>query len=175
MPYRDYAQPPPTPMERLQDLGDHLRELAVRVREAVAEAVGETLSRLARDAARQWLGHPAKPDPYSGDYDRHRDDADPWADDEPEDDYGPPMTARQSSAGTTGARRTLLSGLLWAAGWCLRKRCPPLAAIAATLAAMTTGGWRRSDSPAVDVLGAVAEVLALQRALNAGSAAPDPI
>ena len=48
--------PPPSPIDRVQALAEHLTLLGGRVKEAVAEAVTETLARMARNAAERILG-----------------------------------------------------------------------------------------------------------------------
>ena len=60
---RYYYEELPTPLERVQALAEHLNLLALRVREAVAHAVSETVARLAHDATNQLM------DRFAGDVD----------------------------------------------------------------------------------------------------------
>jgi hypothetical protein len=172
--------PPDVPAaDRLRDLGAHLRDLADRVREAVAEAVGETLGRLARDAARRWLGRSAPSSrPYPTDHRARQDD--PWADDDPwEEHEAPPRqhpdAAPADSPGhSTGIGRALVTGLLWAAGWWLRRKYRTVAAVTAAIAAITAAAWPAADMPVLDTLGAAAEALTAHRAIDTGADALDP-
>ena len=157
------------------------RELADRVREAVAEAVGETLGRLARDAARRWLGRPGSTSSRQyPSYQRARPEADPWADDDPwEGDDRPAHrggdpTPADPPAHANGIGRVLVTGLMWAAGWWLRRRYRAASAVAAALAAVTAAAWPAADAPVLDTLGAAAEALTAHRALDTGAIALDP-
>jgi hypothetical protein len=81
--------PYPTPARRLGELGEHLGAIAHRVREAVADAVGETVARIARDAVDGLLGRrPARPPPrpVRPPSRAPSDDYDPRADDPADDD-----------------------------------------------------------------------------------------
>lgn len=175
--------PPDVPAaDRLRDLGHHLRDLADRVREAVAEAVGETLGRLARDAARRWLGRrpgarPGRPAERHPPPAAARDpwDDDPWTDDAPD---RPPMPAPGPAAAgrfAPGIGRVLVTGLVWAGGWWVRRKYRAAAAVAAAVVAVATAAWPTPDSPVLDTLGAAAEALSAHHALAAGadSLAPD--
>lgn len=174
-----YFEPQTVPAwDRLRDLGAHLRELAQRVREAVAEAVGETLGRIARDAARQWLSRDSSVEPtthYRPQYSETRRQANPWTDEDPwsgpEVDEVPAPTAHE--VGPTPFRkvgRAALAGTLWLAGWLVRKKYPPLAALITAVAGVTVGqGWM-AQSPALDV----AEILTAHQAIASGADALDP-
>lgn len=173
-----YYPPDVPPADRLRDLGAHLRELADRVREAVAEAVGETLGRLARDAARRWLGRSpfARPQHH---YQSPREDG-PWADEDPWDEDDQPSEERFAAGTTeppqlrTGVGRVLVTGLLWAAGWWLRRKYRTVAAITAAIAAVTAAAWPAGDTPVLNTLGAAAEALTAHQALDAGASTLSP-
>lgn len=173
--------PPDVPAaDRLRDLGGHLRELADRVREAVAEAVGETLGRLARDAARRWLGRPASSAPAGRLHRRAGNEEDAWDEDDPweEHDRPTPPPPDDSVGGrpahANGIGRVLVTGLMWAAGWWLRRRYRAVSAVAAALAAVTAAAWPATDAAALDTLGAAAEALTAHQALDTGANALDP-
>jgi hypothetical protein len=178
----DRYDPPDVPAaDRLRDLGAHLRELADRVREAVAEAVGETLGRLARDAARRWLGRPGSIAPRR--YPAHqpaRRDTDPWADDDPWEETDRPTHPSSADevadppAHSTGIGRVLVTGLMWAAGWWLRRRYRTVAAVTTAIAAVTAAAWPAADAPVLDTLGAAAEALTAHQALDTGASALEP-
>jgi hypothetical protein len=170
--------PPDVPAaDRLRDLGHHFRELADRVREAVADAVGETLGRLARDAARRWLGRRQPGSPAHG-RDRYDDrsppNRDPW-DDDPWEENEPERSKVPADIPATGDRiepkigRVLVTGLVWAGGWWLRRKYRTIAAVAAAVVAVATAAWPTTSSPALDTLGAAAEALSAHHALTAGA------
>jgi hypothetical protein len=161
---RYYESPAtPSPLDRAQALTDHLGVLSGRVREAVAEAVGETLARLARDAADRLLGPPPEhhvpvhrygsPSQYEGD---------PWADPEPEtsshhfDGEPTPMAANEQMA----LGKALAAGLA-TAGWWLRRGQPWAAIGAGTAVAAVVAAGARLGRTGQSVTGAVADLMAV--------------
>jgi hypothetical protein len=175
-----WSSGPPRP-RRLHELGEHLAELALRVRAAVADVVGQTLARLLRDAVDQALqvrsSRPVSPrtaweasDPY-----------DPWADDLDEETWSESHglhTPEESHVGPAGPPRwELVLGILVGVGgaaWLLGQRNGPWGVLGAGgLLLVTWWGSRRSSSGLVDV---VADLFTLDRWLQALAAllAPRP-
>src|SRR3954469_23473544 len=103
----DNDAPGRRPQDRLRDLGEFLADLAVRVREVVADQLGETLAGLAKDAARRLLRRPGDPEPVRPapthpyrdrrhDYD---DEYDPWDEDDEEEEPGHTVREIEPDAG----------------------------------------------------------------------------
>lgn len=95
MRHNELSSPPPSPLDRMQALAEHLTLLADQVRNAVAEAVSQTLSRLAHDAAARLLGpSPDRTNPHHS-YGAHSHcDGDPRSDSDSDPQY---CSARESS------------------------------------------------------------------------------
>ena len=158
---RNYHEPaPPTPMDRVQALAEHLHVLGGRVRDAVAEAVAETLARLAHDTTERLFGSSAERPSVVHRYGpSSHSEADPWADPEPQ--YSPYDSPQEQSMPTSEhvtMSRALAAGLA-TAGWWMR-RGQPWAAVGAGVAvaaAVAAGG--RLGRTGEAVTGAVADLL----------------
>ena len=173
------------PRDRLRDLGQFLTDLALRVRDVVADAVGDTLAGLAKDATRRLLRRPGDPEPVRPhqtypyrDPDRRHDaddEHDPW--DEDDEDDAPGHAARGSEPDRSENNRPapeqpswwwgqhargLAAAGLWAIGWWLRRRGSPLLAVAAGLLASVAAAL------GPDPTRAAADLLNLHDALTAG-------
>lgn len=144
MRYYEHPPGPPSPLDRVQALAEHLTLLGSNVKEAVAEAVTETLARMARDAAERVLGQSLeRPSPtYRYGYAQYHEH-DPW--EEAEEHYH--QFEHESESTMQGTERAVvgraLAAGLAAAGWWLR-RGQPWAGVAAgvAVAAAVAAGHR---------------------------------
>ena len=146
--------------------------------------MGETLGRLARDAARRWLGRTGPGSRPHNPYRRPSPEADPWADDDPWE--GPPTPPRRGGEPTPAdpadpaepqascLGRVVVTAVMWAAGWWLRRKYRTVAAVTTAIAAVTAAAWPAADTPVLDTLGAAAEALTAHRAIDTGADALDP-
>jgi len=130
---------------RLAELGQHLAELSRRVRQAVAEAIRETVAHLGRDAVDRVLGRPllpTLPPEHDDDPVDHRE-YDPWDDGEEHlawqvrhETDAPEVDSETSSSAPIGsAARSAVAIGLAAAGWWLRRQGTFWGAFAIGLAA----------------------------------------
>jgi hypothetical protein len=161
---RYYESPsPPSPLDRVQALTDHLGLLAGRVREAVAEAVGETLARLARDAADRLLGPPPEHHVPIHRYGSHPQyEEDPWADPEPEpSSYSSDGEFASMETTERVAMGKALAAGLATAGWWLRRGQPWAAIGAGTAVAAVVAAGARFGRTGQSVTGAVADLMAV--------------
>jgi hypothetical protein len=146
-------------MERVQALADHVHLLGGRVREAIAEAVAETLARLARDTADRLFGPSIeRPVVHRYGYPPHPE-ADPWADPEPE--YSQHYGQQEQPVATSdhaNFSRALAAGLA-TAGWWLRRGQPWAAVGAGVAVAAAVAASGRLGSTGRAVTGAVADLL----------------
>jgi hypothetical protein len=167
---------------RLQELCEHLGELAAQVRVAVADAIAATLARVGRDAVERLLFVRKASLPRPITYQRPGDDFDPWA--EGPDLEGPwasgqpvapiEQPARERQCGGLG-RASVMSVALRAAGWWLRRGGAPAAALGvglvAALAALAGG---RTVTASLQLAGATSELIALESAFHSGSSSSTP-
>src|SRR5437879_3240975 len=100
--YHSHADPPRSLTTRLRSLNDKLQDLAVQLKEAIANAVSNTLGQAIRDLVRRLLGDqespPEEKESFRGNYERQAHDRsyersdrqerhwndhddDPWGDD----------------------------------------------------------------------------------------------
>jgi hypothetical protein len=169
--------------EHLHDLAEHLGLLSARVRQTVAEAIGDTLGRTVKDLLnRCWSGQPVieppsprRDDPIDPDNWRYADEeqsrhrsASEW------DEAYPVPEQRQSPAEQPAARPTagLLALALHAAGWWLRRRGAWLGALG--VGALVGGAALLGGQAAIIGLGlaeAIGEVLVLHQLISFGAAA----
>src|SRR5262245_1197035 len=103
-PYRAHADPPRTLTDRLRQLNDDLQRLAVRLKDAIASAIGRAVADVVRDGVNGLLGGDDGPDHSRDDFDGPRFRRQGWDDDEQEDDPWradelpiPPRRARTNS------------------------------------------------------------------------------
>jgi hypothetical protein len=164
----NYDPPAPSALERVRDLTEHLADLARRVRAAVAEAVAETLSRIARDAADRLLRPPAA-EPVRERYSGRYEEVDPWDDSSPARPENPTMNASTDRDSNRTALGQAIAAGLAAAGWWAR-RGSPLAALGAGVtvaAAVASGGYLGRTGRAV--IGAMSDLLTLAGPLARGA------
>ena len=167
----------------LNGLADHLLRLSVRVRESVAEAIGDTVARAVKSVLHRGLsGEPIlKPPNSHRDRDIDRDDWDyrsaesPWPHDNADwegDFESEPQRRQETVAEPSRPTRGLCSIALQVAGWWLRRRGSWLGATGLSL---LIGGVAAIGGPIAVVGLGVAEtlldLLALQQALAGGAAA----
>jgi hypothetical protein len=167
---------------RLQELCEHLGELAAQVRVAVADAIAATLARVGRDAVERLLFVRKASLPRPMTYQRPRDEFDPWAEGtEPGDPWasGQPVAPVGQSArehqSAAPVRATVLSVALRAAGWWLRRGGAPAAALGVglvTALAALAGG--RTVTASLQLAGATSELIALESAFQSGSSSSTP-
>jgi hypothetical protein len=113
---------------RLRELGQHLAEIGKRVREAVTQAIRETMAQLARDAVDRVLPRRFYGPRVFGERDFAEDHYDPWQDEVVEEDS---WTASEvpdddepasSSASAAPVGRSSMALALAAASWWLRRQ-----------------------------------------------------
>ena len=163
----------------LHGLADHLRRLSVRVRESVAEAIGDTVARAVKSVLHRGLsGEPIlKPPnryPDRDDWD-YRSAESPWPPDDTDwegDFESEPQRRQETVDKPSRSARGLCSIALQVAGWWLRRRGSWLGATGLSL---LLGGVAVIGGPIAVVGLGVAEtlldLLALQQALAGGAAA----
>jgi hypothetical protein len=165
---------------RLRELGQHLAELSQRVREAVIQAVRETIAQLARDAVDSLLhrhqfgsAEMSLPDDPEGTYDPW-DDVDPYSV-RPFRESVRAFSRPTSQAPTPPSGRSVVALALAAAGWWLRQRGSWLGALAVGLIAgfVACVAQRLADDGLL-VVQAVHELLAYRHAAS-GLAALEPM
>ena len=110
-PYRAHADPPLTLTDRVRQLNDNLQHLAVRLKDAIATAVGRAVAQAVRDGVNALLGaRDGRPDPEGFD-DRSQADPADWGDDEDDPWFDPadggraPRQSRPDPPSTAGRRR----------------------------------------------------------------------
>jgi len=155
--------------DHLQELADHFSRLTARVRAAVAEAVGETVSRavtglMQRSFKGQPLLEPRRPEPED-DWQTARDPWHPdeayWPHDYPEEPEPPKAVTPKPS--TLGLWAVALHG----AGWWLQRKGSWLGAMGIALVfggAAVVGG--RVAMAGLGLAETVHEILSLQHALT---------
>jgi hypothetical protein len=170
----DWSSGPPRP-HRLHELSEQLAELALRVRAAVAEVVGQALARLLRDAVDQVLQvRPSRPS-FSRTELETSDPYDPWADDADEAAGTEPSTSvmpegdQPRYAGPLRWRPVL--GILVGVGglaWLLGKRCGPWGVLGAG-GLLLVSWWMgcRAHGGLVDVVAGLGTLDRLLQALAA--------
>jgi hypothetical protein len=175
-----WSSGPPQP-RRLHELSEQLAELALRVRAAVADVVGQALARLLRDAVDQALLVRSSRPSFSRTELETLDPYDPWADEPDEGTWSEshglhvPEESRTGRAGPPHWKPLL--GILVGVGglaWLLGKRAWPWGVFGA--GGLLLVSWWGSRSPGGGLVDVVADLFTLDRLLQALAAflAPRP-
>jgi len=164
-PYRAHADPPITLTDRVRQLNDNLQDLALRLKDAIATAVGRAVAQAVRDGVNALLGaREEHPDPKRFDgrpqADRRAwDDEDaPWFD--PAEEVVPPaQPARPAANRWKEAGRAALQTALW---W-LRQQPRRRPILTTTLVAVAAGSVALVAGPGfaacVSVIASIASLL----------------
>lgn len=163
---------------KLNQLGEHLRILATRVRESVSEAVGETVSCTIRDSlGRLWSGQrileaPMRHAPREHDWYDERD-RDPWGP-EPGPWDEPPAYARESTRQSERSfpKSSAFALAMQMAGWWMYRRGTLAGALGLGLVvgSVTLIGGRIART-GLGLIESASTIFALNNALGTGAVA----
>jgi hypothetical protein len=131
-PYRAHADPPVSLADRLRQLNDSLQRLALRLKDAIAGAIGKAVAEAVRDGVNGLLGgedeaEQTRDDFYGGlrqgrhgwDDEEERHEDDPWYDGAEELPI-PPRPARRVNSRWREAVRAAMQTALW---WLRQQPC----------------------------------------------------
>ena len=160
-----YYQEPPTPLERVQALAEHLNLLSLRVRQAVSQAVSETVARLAHDAPSNLMEKLANPviDP-----DDDEEEFGYWKQGPPRIIAGGTGSPAMSTEQRVAVDRAIAAGLATAT-WLLSRGRPWSALGLGTVVAAAVATGSKTGRRGLNLTGTLAELVSLVVPLTRGA------
>ena len=164
---RYYYEEPPTPLDRVRALAEHLNLLSLRVRQAVNQAVSETVARLAHDATNQLIEKLANPviDPDDED---SREEFGSWGREPPRIGVGATGSPAMSTEQRVAIDRAIAAGLATAA-WLLRRGRPWTALGLGTAVAAAVATGSKTGRRGLNMTATLAELVSLVVPLTRGA------
>ena len=182
VPYRAHADPPKTLTDRVRQLNDNLQRLAVRLKDAIAAAIGRAVAEAVKDGVNGLLGgdeadrsrddfgdYRSRRQGWEADNQQHEDD--PWRDDDEELPIPPRPVRSTNSRWKEAVRAAMQTGLWW-----LRQQPTKRPILTTTLVALAAGSAAFIAGPTlVACVGVVASVVGLLMTTDSATAAAELI
>lgn len=161
-----YYEAPPTPLDRVRALAEHMNLLALRVRQSVSQAVSETVARLARDATDNLMDKLTNSviDPDDENYEEYGS----WDRESPRIVVGANGSPTMSTEQRLAIDRAIAAGLATAA-WLLRRGRPWTALGLGTVVAAAVATGSKTGRRGLNMTGTLAELVSLVVPLTRGA------